>query len=154
MPESPVRPATLPCPAVVRLADGSQLDVVFWLLSDPSRAGGYTPLDVLFDGPRTFLAVRLASGESALVSRDAVLTIELDAASRGVPDLPEAGAAFDVLTLHLDSGLEVSGILRSWAPEGATRMSDVINAAGRFVPLGLGDRIVLVSTARIVRVSF
>lgn len=154
MVDSPVRSATLPCPAVVHLADGSRLEVVFWLLADPSRPGGYTPLDVLFDGTRTFLAVRLEDGGSALVSRDAVLAIDLPAGSPGVPELPEAGASFDVLTFHLDTGLEVAGVLRSWAPEGATRMSDVINAATRFIPLGLGSRIVLVNKARIVRVSF
>lgn len=154
MNESAARPATSPCPAIVRLVDGSQLDVVFWLLSDAARSGGYTPLDVLLDGPRSFLAVGMPGGGSGLISRDAILAVELDANSAGVPELPEAGASFDVLTLHLDSGQEVSGVLRSWAPEGATRMSDVINAAGRFIPIGLGSRIVLVSKARVVRVSF
>ena len=154
MSDGPERPATSPCPAVVQLTDGSRMEVVFWLLADPARSDGYTPLDALLDGPRTFFAAGLTGGGSVLISRDAILTVEIDEEARGCPDLGEPGASFDVVTVHLDSGLEVAGVLRSWAPEGAARMSDVINASGRFLALGLGSRIVLVNRRRIARVSF
>ncbi len=154
MTDGPERPATSPCPAVVQLTDGSRLEVVFWLLPDPARSDGWTTLDALLDGPRAFLAVGLTGGGSTILSRDAILTVEIDEGSKGVPDLGEPGASFDVVTVHLDTGLEVAGVLRSWAPEGAARMSDVINAEGRFFTLGLGSRIVLVNRTRIARVSF
>jgi hypothetical protein len=130
------------------------MEVVFWLLPDPVRSDGCMPLDTLLDGPRTFLAAGLTGGGSVLLSRDALLTVEIDAAAKGCPEMSEPGASLDVVTLHLDSGLEVAGVLRSWAPVGAARMSDVMNASGRFLTLGLGSRIVLVNRTRIARVSF
>lgn len=154
MTEGPDRPVMTPCPALVQMTDGSRLDVVFWLLPDRSRPGGCVPLDSLLDGPRTFLAVGMTGGGSILLSRDAILTAEIDAQAKGRPELEEPGASFDVVTLHLDRGQEISGVLRSWAPEGAGRMSDVVNAAPHFVALGLGSRIVLVNRTRIARVSF
>src|SRR5512140_1546783 len=78
MTDGPQRPATCPCPAAVQLTYGSRLEVVFWLLPDPARPGGFMPLATLLDGPRTFLAVGLTGGGSVLLSRDAVLTAELD----------------------------------------------------------------------------
>ena len=111
-------------------------------------------VEKVLDSSREFLALGLARGGNVLVSRNAVRTVEIAADGPGVPDLLDSQAAFDVITLHLDSGEEIAGVLRSVAPKGFERMSDVLNALGRFVALGIGDRIVLVAKNRVVRVSF
>lgn len=154
MPDSPTRSVTSPCPVKLRLSDGSTAEGILYLLPDSGRPSGFTTVEQILDSTREFLALGLAKGGNALVSRSAIRTVELAADGPGVPDLLDTFAAFDVITLHLDSGEEIAGVLRSVAPKGFERMSDVLNALGRFVALGVGDRIVLVARNRVVRVSF
>ncbi len=136
------------------MADGSVLKGRFWLLTDPARGGGVVPIEEMLDGPREFLAFGLERGESVLVSRDAIRTVMIPTPSPGIWDTVDAGASLDLVTLTLDSGEAVSGVLRSIMPRGMGRMSDFFNAPGRFISIGLGDRIILVNKGRIVRVSF
>ena len=154
MPDTIPRRTTTPCAASVRLSGGARLDATFWLLPDAQRDHGVTPLRVLLEEDRRFFPVGLADGSSGLLSRDALVTIEIDAEGPGAePSLAE-GMTLDLVTLHLVSGEDVSGILRSAAIEGHARMSDVFNSVGRFVVIGLGSRLGFVSTAHIARVSF
>ncbi len=147
-------PVTTPCNVELRLADGSSLSGTLWLLPDTTSARGVTPVDTLLDGPREFLAVGLTAGGAVLVSRDAIRVVELAAEGPGAPEEPDTGASLDVITVRLDSGEEISGVLRAVSPLGGKRMSDIFNAGGRFVALGVGDRVALVNKSRIVRVSF
>lgn len=148
------RPPTTPCPVRIRLADGATLDGFLWLLPSAGHARGVTPAEAVLDGVRDFLAVGLPRGGSVLVARDAIRTVELDVDGAGVEPGNDEAASLDVVTITLDSGEEVSGVLRAVAREGANRMSDVFNDAPRFVPLLVGDRLLLVSKRRIARVSF
>lgn len=148
------RPATTPCKVRLGLSDGTVVDGVLFLLSDPSRPTGFTSAESILDGPRQFLVIGQERGGSLLVSRDAIRTAEISASGPGIPELPDAGASLDVVTLHMDGGEEVSGVLRAVAREGFERMSDVINAGGRFITLGSGDQLILVSKKHVVRVSF
>ncbi|KAA0251094.1 hypothetical protein FBQ97_02670 [Acidobacteria bacterium ACD] len=147
-------PVTTPCPVWLRLSDGSVLEGTVYLLPDPASEKGLTTLDVLLDGPREFLAVGLAGGGSTLVARDAIRVAEVAADGPGAPGDPDPAASVDVVTVHLDSGEAVSGVLRAVSPLGGRRMSDVFNASGRFVPVEVGSRVALVHKGRIVRVSF
>jgi hypothetical protein len=109
---------------------------------------------VVLQDSKDFLFVGLDRGGNMLVARRQIRYAEIPADSAGAPaDLP-GGASLDVLTLHLDSGEEITGVLRSVAPEGFERMSDVMNAQGPFISLGTGDKLVLVAKPRVVRVSF
>jgi len=152
MAEEFVRAPTTPCPVHLRLADGSTLDGVVWLLPDSARSSGLTSVEALLDGNREFFAVGVG-GTSYLVARCAVMTAELDVDGPGAGDVA-AGASMDVVTVRLDSGEEVSGVLRAVGRAGAERMSDIFNAAGRYLAFGVGDRLVLVAKSRIVRASF
>ncbi|MEO6323703.1 MAG: hypothetical protein ABIT01_14600 [Thermoanaerobaculia bacterium] len=154
MPDAQSHPATTPCPVRIELSDGSSVNGILWLLPDPSRASGSTSLESLLDGTRDFLAIGLNSGGSQLISRHAIRTVEAAASGPGTNELDSGSASLDVLTLRLDSGQEISGVLRAVAPDGANRMSDIFNAPGRFIGLGVGDRYVLASKRHIVRVSF
>lgn len=138
----------------MRLADGATIDGVLWLLPSAAHAGGITSAESVLDGERDFVAVGLERGGNVLVGRETIRTVELAADGDGVEPLTDEGASLDVVTLTLDSGEEISGVLRAVAREGANRMSDVFNDAARFLPLLVGDRLLLVAKRRIARVSF
>ncbi len=148
------RRTTTPCAASVRLQGGISLDVTFWLLPDPQRELGVMPLRLLLEEDRRFFPVGLSDASSGLLSRDALVTVEIDADGSGAEPAPAEGTSLDLVTLHLVSGEEVSGILRSTALEGYARMSDVFNSFSRFVPISLGTRLVFVATTHVARVSF
>jgi hypothetical protein len=154
MPDTIPKRTTTPCAATVRLHGGTRLEVTFWLLPDSQRELGVTPLRLLLEEDRRFLPVGLADDSSGLLSRDALVTVEIDADGPGAEPTPAEGTSLDLVTLHLVSGEAVSGILRSTAVEGYARMSDVFNSFGRFVALGLDTRLVFVATTHIARVSF
>lgn len=154
MPDSFSRPKVTPCPVRFRLADGSSVDGNVWLLPDPDRPSGVMLVEELLAGDRDFIAVSLAGGGgSILVNRAAIRVVETAAGGPGSPEI-DAAASFDVVTLRLDSGEEVSGILRALSRADAGRMSDVFNAAGRFITLSTGNRLLLVARDRITRVTF
>lgn len=148
------RRTTTPCSATVRLEGGGPLDVTFWLLPDPHRERGVTPMSVLLEEHRRFFPVGLPGGGSCLLSHDALVTVSIDAGGPGADPKPAEGSSVDLVTLHLATGEEVSGVLESTAVAGHERMSDVFNGAGRFVAVGVGSRIVFVATSRIARVTF
>ncbi len=154
MSDSGTHQSTTPCPVKLHLVDGTEIDGTVWLLNDSGRAEGVVPLDVLLDGTRDFLAVGLQPTGSVLISRNAIRTAEIAADGPGVHEVLDAGASLDMITLHLDDGHEVTGVLRAVAREGFARMSDVINEAGRFLSVGVGDQVVLVAKTRVVRISF
>jgi hypothetical protein len=153
MPDSFSRPKVTPCPVRFRLADGSSVDGNVWLLPDPDRPSGVMLVEDLLAGDRDFIAVGLAGGGSILVNRDAIRIVETAEDGPGSPEI-DVSASFDVVTLRLDSGEEVSGILRAVSRADAGRMSDVFNAAGRFITVSIGDRRLLVARDRITRVTF
>lgn len=121
MPDTIPRRTTTPCAASVQLNGGARLDVTFWLLPDSQRALGIAPLRVLLEEDRQFFPVGLADGSSGLLSRDALVTIEIDADGPGAEAGLVEGTTFDLVTLHLVSGEDVSGVLRSTATEGHAR---------------------------------
>lgn len=154
MPDTIPRRTTTPCAATIRLDGGTRRDVTFWLLPDPHRERGVTPLHALLEENRRFLPVGLGDAGSCLISRDALVTVEIDAAGPGADPSSVEGTTLDLVTLHLVTGDEFSGILRSVAVEGHGRMSDVFNSAGRFVAIAFGTRLLFVATSYIARVSF
>ena len=154
MADSIPRRTTTPCHATVRLEGGSPLDVFFWLLPGPNREKGVTPMRVLLEENRRFFPVGLPGGGSCLLSGDALVTVSIDAHGPGADPGPAEGTSVDLVTLHLVTGEQVSGVLESTAIEGHERMSDVFNDAGRFVAVGVGTQVVFVATARVARVTF
>ena len=153
MADAPARIATVPVPVVLGLADGSQVEATLRLVAEgePPRP---MPLETFLDGPRAFFAVALPGGESALVGRASVVTVEMAADAPGAPSPAKADAGIDIVTFHLDTGRTVSGVLHVRADQADQRMSDIFNAAGGWIAAGLGDRIVLVNKARVAHVSF
>lgn len=154
MDELEPRPPTTPCPVRIELADGELIEGTLWLLPSAARAGGVTSAEEVLDGEKEFLAVGLPKGGSVLVGREAIRVVDLAANGSGAEPITDEAASLDVITVRLDSGAEVSGVLRAVAREGGNRMSDVFNAPGRFLPLLSGDRLLLVAKRRIARVSF
>ncbi len=154
MSEDGTRIVTTRCPATLGLMDGSTIEGVLFLHPDPTRPDGVTTVRDLLDGPRDFIACEVETGRSILFSRLAIRTVDIDAAGPGADPESDPAASLDVVTLHLDSGQEISGVLRAVAKEGFQRMSDVFNASRRFIPILVGSRLILVERSRIVRVTF
>ena len=150
---SPRGPAKTRCPVRLNLTDGRMVDAEIFLLSDAVRPGGVTTVEGTLDGERDFIPVSL-NGSSALLSRDAIRTVEMAADCPGVGDLPDVGGTFDVVNLRLDSGEVLSGVLRTLAPVEAMRTSDIFNRHGRFLTLSTGDRLILVAKKHLVHASF
>lgn len=144
---------TVTCHVHLDLTDGREIDAALFLPTDPARPGGSASVEAILDGNRDFIPAGIDGG-SGFISRLAIRSVEMAADGPGAPDLPEGGGTVDVVTLVLDSGKEVSGILHTFAPPEAMRMSDVFNRPGRFLTLSVGDRVLLVSKAHIVQVSF
>jgi hypothetical protein len=153
MPDAPARIATVPVPVVLTLADGTRVDVTLRLVAEGDPPAPM-PVETLLDGPRDFLAVSLPGVGSALVNRGAVVTLEMAADAPGAPAMEDGDGGIDIVTLHLESACSVSGVLRVRSRDAGQRTSDIFNTPGGWVVAGLGDRIVLVNKARIVRVSF
>ena len=153
MVDAPARFATVPVPVVLGLADGARLEATLRLVVE-GEPPVPTPVEALLDGERGFLAVGLEGGGSALVGRRSVATLELAADAPGAPPMGPGEAGIDIVTIHLDTGQSVSGVLRVRPDDAGQRMSDIFNAPGGWVVAGLGDRVVLVNKARIARVSF
>lgn len=153
MPDAPARFATVPVPVVLSLADGARVEATLRLVAegDPPVP---MPVETLLDGPRDFLAVALPGGGSALVNRATVVTLEMAADAPGAPAMGDGDGGIDIVTFHLESARSVSGVLRVRPHDVGQRTSDIFNTPGGWVVAGLGDRIVLVNKARIVRVSF
>jgi hypothetical protein len=146
-------PETTRCPVRLRLTDGRQLDAEIYLLPDPTRPGGVVTVEGTIDGPRDFIPLHLEGG-NVLLSRASIRTIEMSAEAAGTGDALEVGGSLDVVSLRLDSGETISGVLVSLAPVNTVRMSDVFNRAGRFLTLRDGDKLILVSKAHLVQASF
>lgn len=153
MPDAPARFATVPVPVVLSLADGARVEATLRLVAEGDPPAPM-PVETLLDGPRDFLAVALPGGGSALVNRGAVVTLEMAADAPGAPAMGDGDGGIDIVTFHLESARSVSGVLRVRSHDAGQRTSDIFNTPGGWVVAGLGDRIVLVNKARIVRVSF
>jgi hypothetical protein len=94
-------------------------------------------------------------GANSLLSRTAIRMVEMSVEGPGTGDLDaDGGGSFDMVSLRLDSGETISGVLVSMAPLSSVRMSDVFNRPGRFLTLRDGDKLVLVSKAHLVQASF
>ena len=146
-------PATTRCPVKLGLTDGRILSAEIYLLSDVTRPGGVTNVEATLDDDRDFLPVTI-DGRSALVGRDRIRFVEIDAEAPGTSELLELSGSLDVVSLTFDSGEILSGVLRSPAPAESMRMSDVFNRPGRFLTLTTGDVLVLVAKAHVVEASF
>jgi hypothetical protein len=153
MTDAPARIATIPVSVVLGFADGRQLEATLRLVAEGDPPAPM-PVEALLDGPRDFFAVALPGGGSAIVGRRALATLEMAAETPGAPAMGEGDGRIDIVTLHLDSGRAVSGVLRVLPDDAGQRMSDIFNKPGGWVVAGLGDRVVLVNKARIVRASF
>lgn len=149
----PHQAAKVAYPVKLGLTDGRVLDAEIFLLSDAKRPGGVTSIEAVLDGPREFIPVLIQSGH-VLLSRSSIRTVGFAASAPGMGEMSEAGGTLDVVTLKLDSGEVVSGVLRYMAPAESMRMSDVFNRPGRFLTLSEGDRLILVSKAHVVQASF
>ena len=148
-----IRSLTIPCPVHLDLSDGQEIDAVLHLPADPLRPGGTASVESVLDGSKHFIPVGTDAGD-ALLARGAIRALEMPAAGPGVPDSSDVGGSFDIVTLRLDSGREISGVLRTFAPLETMRMSDFFNLQDRYIVLGAGDRVFLVSKKHVVLVSF
>jgi hypothetical protein len=128
---------TVPCPVHLDLAGGREIEAVLYLPVDAGRPGGSYSVESVLDGDCDFIPIGVGGG-SALVSRCAIRVVELAADGPGAPPYDVYGGSFDIVTLRLDSGREVSGVLRGFAPVDSMRMSDFFNIPGRYLALGTG----------------
>ena len=146
-------PATTRCPVRLGLIDGRQVDAEIYLLPDAMRPGGVVTVEGTLDGMRDFIPVYLGDA-IVLLSRAAIRTVEMSAEGPGTGDILEIGGGLDVVSLRLDSGETISGVLVTMEPVDTVRMSDVFNRHGRFLTLRDGDKLILVSKAHLVQASF
>jgi hypothetical protein len=151
--EDAAGPKTTLCPVRIGLSDGRIVEAEIYLLSDGMRPGGVTSVEGTLAVDRDFLPVRIGE-RSVLLRRDAIRYVEVAPDSIGAIGAEELVGSFDVVSLLMDSGEVLSGILRFPVPPESMRMSDVFNRSGRFLILSAGDRLVLVAKSHLVEASF
>lgn len=133
---------------------GIREEVTVFLAPLSGRHAGEETVDEFLGSGRTFLPVRRAGGASCLVSRDALLCVEVG------PEVPTAlgreetaAGALELVRLELEGGVELEGTLRLLGPAQSRRVSDAFNGTEQFVPLERGERTVYVNKRRVVRVQ-
>lgn len=146
-------PSTTRCPVKLALTDGRILAAELFLLSDSARPGGVTNVETTLDGARDFMPLCLDE-RNVLIGLDAILYVEVAQDAPGTGELLELSGSFDMVTLTIDTGETLSGVLRFPAPADAMRMSDMFNRHGRFLTLTTGDLLILVSKAHVVEAAF
>jgi hypothetical protein len=146
-------PASVHCGVRLHLAGGKALRGTLFLLLDESRPGGVMPVETLLDGQRAFIPVGVEGGRNILIARSSIAAVEIleDQSETFLPYPP--GGSLDLVSLTLDTGQELTGLLQSLSPLEAARTSDVFNDAERFIVLQVEDRRILVSKAHIVQIS-
>ena len=147
-------PASVPCSVRLHLTGGNVIRGHLFLLLDETRPEGIVPVERILNGQREFIPLGVEGGRSVLLARSSIVTVEvLEAESEAFLPYPPGGS-LDIVTLTLDSGQELTGLLQSLSPVEASRTSDVFNDSERFVILHVEERRILVSKSHIVHISF
>lgn len=145
--------------AEITLAGRSSLTLRLFLSERAAtRAGSERPSDLL-NGSDRFLPASDADDRVVFVSRQAVLSLSVDAESEfggegaGAEDLaPEHAISTDV-EIWLDNGDCITGNLRYLMPEGCRRLQDFLNLPHQFLTLRDSGRARLVNKGHILRVT-
>jgi hypothetical protein len=151
MEDADLRVPTQPVEVTLVLRDGRRETVMFYLSIGARAHGGTETISDFLNEPRPFIPVRLATGDSALFNREAVLYVSAakDAAGLdrlvGIPDV-------DLVRVELDTGDELEGVLVHANPSLRARLSDHFNHHELFFTLEMGDAVLFVNKRRVLTI--
>ena len=132
-----LRLPTIPVEVTLSLVGGRRETVMLYLSAASRSHDGAESLEEFLDRAVAFIPVRLATGDNALVARDAVLCViaARDAGTREEVALP----ALDLVRVHLREGPEIEGVLCHADPDDHARLSDHLNLPAPFFAVESGD---------------
>jgi hypothetical protein len=143
-----LRVPTLPVQVALVLVGGRRETVMLYLSAGSPTHDGPETLQEFLNRSGAFLPVRLASGDSAMIARDALL--EVVAARDSAPSTGTGIPNVDIVRVQLREGPEIEGVVRHVDPGAASRLSDHFNHAERFFAVESGDEIHFVNKHHVI----
>jgi hypothetical protein len=132
-----LRVPTIPVEVTINLVGGRQETVMFYLSAASRSHHGPESLEEFLDRAASFVPTRLTTGDSALISRDAILSV---VAARDAGTREEiALSALDMVRVMMREGPVIEGVLRHADPDDHARLSDHLNLAAAFFAVESGD---------------
>ena len=137
--------------AIVHLADEEELEGVFYVAAiGPDGAPGRL-VDLLNDATERFMPFS-SSEETVLIHKSRIVSIELGTGDRE-HESPESEFGHRLrIEVHLTSKGLVTGWLSYVMPLDSERLRDYLNTARHFIPLYVGNELLLVNPRYIVSV--
>lgn len=139
MDSAELRVPTLPVQVTLILVNGRRETVMLYLAAGSPTHEGPESLEEFLNRVGAFLPVRLSTGDSAMIARDALLEVvgARDTAPTAAVGLPNV----DIVRLQLREGPEIEGVVRHVDPDSRSRLSDHFNGPDRFFTVESGDEI-------------
>jgi len=139
MDSAELRVPTLPVQVTLVLVGGRRETVMLYLAAGSPTHDGPESLEEFLNRAGAFLPVRLSSGDSAMIARDALLEV---VAARDTAPTSGAGVPnVDIVRVQLREGSEIEGVVRHVDPDAGSRLSDHFNHLHRFFTVEAGDEI-------------
>jgi hypothetical protein len=134
-----LRVPTLPVQVTLVLVGGRRETVMLYLAAGSPTHDGPESLEEFLNRAGAFLPVRLSSGDSAMLARDALLSVVAarDAAPTSGAGIPNV----DIVRVQLREGPVIEGVVRHIDPDVSSRLSDHFNHTERFFAIEAGDEI-------------
>lgn len=143
-----LRVPTVPVQATFVLVGGRREAVTLYLAAGSPRHDGPESLEEFLNRAGAFLPVRLGTGESAMIARDALLCV---VAARDAAPPSEAGVPnVDMVRVQAREGPEIEGVMRHVDPDDHARLSDHLNLPDRFFAVESGDETYYVNKHHVV----
>jgi hypothetical protein len=139
MDSAELRVPTLPVQVTLVLVGGRRETVMLYLAAGSPTHDGPESLEEFLNRAGAFLPVRLSTGDSAMIARDALL--EVLAASDAAPNSGAGIPNLDIIRVQLREGPEIEGVIRHVDPDERSRLSDHFNNPERFLAIASGEEI-------------
>ena len=140
----------------LHLQDGRNLTGTMFVPAIGPDGGPGHLIDRLNEESEEFVALRENDQRTHLIHETRILTVQIDhdeVEERVEKEIEEAPLSHHLLVkMNLTSGAEIIGHLSYVQPEDHERLQDYLNAARRFIPLRVEDKLVYVNRQQVVSV--
>ena len=145
---------TFPVAVDLLLADGVRLPATVFLSATSPHHDGPETLEEFFEQSRPFLPARASDGRAFLVGVGTILAVFAPADSPLRSRLAgRSPSSINLIKVRLEDGSEIEGTLLSSPPSARSRLSDVFNQPGGFIPLEHSGGIVFLNKSRLATVE-